>query len=813
MFNKTGIFQAGLIAVRRPWRAPGLVAAGGGLVCLLGATYLAGWVLQIPALIRGQPGLDTIPPSGALGFLLLGAGLTAAALGGRRWGVLCGGSAALLGGATLLEHLFGGSSVVDSLLFQLFRVETLSAPGGMPPGGATAFLVAGVGTVCAAGPLPERWRFLVLATEGAVVAAIGVLARTGFVSQLGGPEGGSLVQGLPLQAAFGFVLVGAGIVGLGIAGPDAGHRLHKALNSDRLESSVAGGPATPALLILGIGLLLASIAVVLLSLRQTQLADAEVRHTLNVIIALDRIEKALADKEAGYRGFVITGQERFLEPYHAGLKNFAEGYGEARQLTVDNPEQQRRLEAVHSLNERLDEYAGNLIELRRGVAGESRARLTVATGIGKSLIESLRVEMDRAKSLEVRLLSERKGREVATRTVMTAALLFCVVGGVLTSTTQFLLARRLETQRLALVSEIALREAAELRFRTILDQAPQPIIVSDGEGRILEVNSETVAEFGYGREELIGQSGAMLVPARDQVARAERRKEILGEFKARSLGPDLVCVRKDGSEFPAVARLCPIQTPDGPQFITSLVNVSERKRIEDELLRANQAFEAANKELEAFAYSVSHDLRAPLRGMTGFSQILIEDFGSQLPPQAQEYLGRIQRAGTRMGQLIDDMLTLSRISRGELGHESVNLSALAADVLDDLRKTEPERKVECAVADGLKVTGDARLLRILLDNILGNAWKFTGHAAIPCIEFATTSTDGGQAFYVRDNGAGFDMAYADKLFGAFQRLHTSDEFPGTGIGLAIAQRIVNRHGGRIWAEGSVGNGATFYFTV
>jgi signal transduction histidine kinase len=231
------------------------------------------------------------------------------------------------------------------------------------------------------------------------------------------------------------------------------------------------------------------------------------------------------------------------------------------------------------------------------------------------------------------------------------------------------------------------------------------------------------------------------------------------------------------------------------------------------LARANQAVDAANKESEAFAYSVAHDLRTPIRGMAGFSQILIEDFGPQLPPEAQEHLQVIQREGQRMGQLIDEMLNLSRVTRGALRREPVSLSALASEALAALRAAEPQRQIECVVAEGLTASGDARQLKIMLDNLLGNAWKFTGYTAAPRIEFGVTSGNGGPAFYVRDNGAGFDMAYADKLFGAFQRLHTSDEFPGTGIGLAIVHRIVNRHGGRVWAEGVKNQGATFRFTL
>ncbi len=814
MFKEIGNLQSGLRRAQIRWRdCSWLVSGAGGLVSLLGIAVLAGWAVRVPALIHGRPGIDTIPPSGALGFLLCGMGLAAAAMGGNRWAMLCGGSVALLGGTHLIGHLFGAPPVVDSLLYRIFSVQSLAAPGGMPPGGAAAFFAAGAGIVAAASPLPERWRFLVLGTAGAVVAATGILAWTGYIVQVDASWDAGLAKGMPGMATIGFALVGGCIAVLGVITQHDRTQPVQPSDSATPRSIAAVTPLTPALPILGIGLLLISILVFLWSVQRARQADDSVRHTLDVIIVLNRIEKALANKETGYRGFVITGQERFLEPYYRGRIDFAASFGAAKQLTADNPELQRHLATVLSLSERWDDFAQTLIGLRQGVAGASRARALVSQGTGQSLIDGLRAEMDQAASLEVRLLAERKRREIATRTVLTIALLLCVVGGMLASMSQFLLTRKLESQRLALVAEIARRAAAEERFRILLDQAPQPIIVSDAAGRIVEANAGTAVEFGYGREELIGQSGAMLIPARHQAARAECQKEILAERKERSLGPDLICVRKDGSEFPAVARVSPVQTLDGPRFITSLVNISERKQIEDDLKRANLAFEAANTELEAFAYSVSHDLRQPLRGMTGFAQILLEDFGPQLPPQAQEYLGRIQRASTRMGQLIDDLLTLSRISRDELRRVPVNLSVLAAEVLDDLRKAEPERQVECLVAEGLEVSGDARLLRVLLNNLLGNAWKFTLRTALPRIEFGADSGNAAQAFLVRDNGAGFDMAYADKLFGAFQRLHDSHEFPGTGIGLAIAQRIINRHGGRIWAEGKVGQGATFYFTV
>jgi light-regulated signal transduction histidine kinase (bacteriophytochrome) len=197
--------------------------------------------------------------------------------------------------------------------------------------------------------------------------------------------------------------------------------------------------------------------------------------------------------------------------------------------------------------------------------------------------------------------------------------------------------------------------------------------------------------------------------------------------------------------------------------------------------------------------------------MDGFSQALLEDYGDRLDTQGKEYLDRVRKASQRMGQLIDDLLKLSRITRAEMHMEEVDLSALAAEITDECRRTEPDRSVEVSIKPGMKARVDARLVRILLTNLIGNAWKFTGKTIKARIEFGVEVEEGRPVFHVRDNGAGFDMTYADKLFGAFQRLHGANEFEGTGIGLATSQRIVHRHGGRIWAEGETGRGATFRF--
>lgn len=253
--------------------------------------------------------------------------------------------------------------------------------------------------------------------------------------------------------------------------------------------------------------------------------------------------------------------------------------------------------------------------------------------------------------------------------------------------------------------------------------------------------------------------------------------------------------------------------PSSKTYLLYARDITIRKKVEEEVKHRTIELEAVNKELESFSYSVSHDLRAPLRSMAGFSTALLEDYSEKLDDKGKQYLKHIQDSSELMAHLIDDLLKLSRVTRTDINYDKVNLSDMAQKVVDELAKAEPTRKMRVIITPDVIAFGDRNLLRLVLDNLIGNAWKFSSKVGEPRIEIGTIEFKGKLTYFVRDNGVGFDMAYADKLFKPFQRLHRASEFPGTGIGLATVQRIIRRHGGEVWVKSKLGEGATFFFTL
>lgn len=381
-----------------------------------------------------------------------------------------------------------------------------------------------------------------------------------------------------------------------------------------------------------------------------------------------------------------------------------------------------------------------------------------------------------------------------------------------------------------------LRQQAD-RIRLLLDSTAEAIYGVDMEGKCTFVNPSCVALLGYTHEgQLLGKAMHQLIhhsyPDGTSYPR-EKCRIYLAERRDETVQCDQeVFWRADGTPLPAEYWSHPIhQEGKVVGHVVAFVDITARKKTDAELLRHRHHLEdmvaqrttalrrlteelaAANKELESFSYSVSHDLRAPLRAIDGFSHVLETDYSAQLDADAKTYLGRIRAGAQKMGQLIDDLLRLSRVTRQEFKRLDVDLSALADTIVSGLRAAEPQRQVQVDIAPNLVVTGDPGLLRVALENLLGNAWKYTSRRDQAQISFGSREENNERVFFVRDNGAGFDMRYADKLFVAFQRLHRPEEFQGTGIGLATVQRVLTRHGGRIWAESELERGATFYFTI
>jgi PAS domain S-box-containing protein len=356
----------------------------------------------------------------------------------------------------------------------------------------------------------------------------------------------------------------------------------------------------------------------------------------------------------------------------------------------------------------------------------------------------------------------------------------------------------------------------------LIDNTSAVIYMRDLNGRYMVVNREYERLFHLRREEIVGLTDYDLFP-RD-VADSFRTNDLWAASTGGPVQMEEVAPGEDGPHTYITVKFPLLDSAGQPYAVAGIsTDITDRKRAEEQVRQLNAELEqrvrsrtaeleTAVRELDAFAYSVSHDLRAPLRSLHGFSQVLLEDYGDRLDDEGRQYLDRIQANVARMGQLIDDLLRLSRATRTSLSRTTVDVSALALEVLDELRLAEPGRQVESVVADGLVATGDSHLIKLALDNLLSNAWKFTGKREHAVIEVGTARQDGEQVFHVRDNGAGFDMRYASKLFDPLQRLHTAAEFEGNGIGLAIVQRVVSRHGGRIWAESEQGKGAMFFFT-
>jgi PAS domain S-box-containing protein len=548
-------------------------------------------------------------------------------------------------------------------------------------------------------------------------------------------------------------------------------------------------------------------------------ANQSVTHTRAVLDELQGTLSSIQDVQAAQLAYLLTGNAIYLDHYNALNGLVAQHLTALRNLTLDEPTQQDRLDNLEPAVTRWLALIAQAIRTQEQ-SGAEQARTLISGVQTSTLMAQIRTFLSAMTSDEQTLLAQNRLTQAAQRdqsTLATFAILTLLMVGLLsfgyTRIHRNLVARHRAEQLLQ-------QERALLR--AVIDTLPDYIYVKDTNLRLVLANRAHIELVGgKSFDEVMGKTDTDLFPG------ALASEYIADEKVILQSGIPLVnheepTTSSNGDQKIVLTTKMPIRNTTGE--ITQIVGISHditaRKQAEEEINLLNQnlrlqsaKLETANKELEAFSYSVSHDLRAPLRAIDGFSRILMDDHSANLPPEAIRYLEKVRTNARHMGALIDDLLRFSRLSRQSIIKQKIQPAGLVRQVLDDdLRGDRENRQVEITVGDLPACNADPLLLRQVYVNLLSNALKFTCKQDYARIEVGSRQDNGDVVYFVKDNGAGFDQQYVHKLFGVFQRLHRAEDYEGTGVGLAIVQRVINRHGGRIWAEGAVDAGAAFFFT-
>jgi PAS domain S-box-containing protein len=528
-------------------------------------------------------------------------------------------------------------------------------------------------------------------------------------------------------------------------------------------------------------------------------------HTYDVSRTIQILFLKIAEGQAGERGFIITADPAFIERFSLAEQSIPPTLDALRELTKDNPGQQGRLDTLQQLVTQKLAFARENMEIRRKQGLEASAELVGTGRAGYRLMDQISAVIAEMQQEETELLVERNNATDQTIRQTT----WVIAAGLLLA---FLV---VPFAGLVTGREIGRRAQAEGKFRALLESAPDAMVIVNRAGQVVLLNSQAEKLFGYAREELLGQRVEILIPERLRGGHPNYRAGYFDEPRSRGMGVGmtLLGLTKEGKEFPVEISLSPIETDEGVLVSGAIRDITVRKRAEEALRRAYADLEAVNKELEAFTYSVSHDLRAPLRHVDGFAKLLCEEFSPHLDSTAQHYLGRIQSGTRQMAQLVDDLLNLARVGRQEVRRQVTGLNSLVKEVLAELKPEAQDRQVDWRIGSLPFADCDPTLMKQVFANLLSNALKFTRTRPSAIVEVGQVEANGQPVIFVRDNGVGFSMKYADKLFGVFQRLHRAEDFEGTGVGLATVQRIVHKHGGQVWAEAELDKGATFFFTL
>ncbi|HRG23557.1 MAG TPA: CHASE3 domain-containing protein [Chitinophagaceae bacterium] len=523
----------------------------------------------------------------------------------------------------------------------------------------------------------------------------------------------------------------------------------------------------------------------------------QVNATQLIIEHTQKLVMTALDNETGARGYIITGNEDFLDSLHNADLYLQSEIVQLKDLLGKNLEQQQLLDSLVKFIQLRILFSQDLIRAKREQPPDISKRM-VENGAGKEHMDHIRMYGNKMEKSVIAMLALRK-RNNEQSIQRLNYILYSVLAVVFIAS--LITIRKLHR-------DIRNREAGEKKFRALLDAAPDATIIADEKGIIRMINKQAEDLFDYSRNEMTGQPVEILVPANLHTVHVHHRNTFMKKASLRPMGAglDLYAVKKGGIQFPVEISLSPIHSDEGLMVIASVRDITQRKQLENALRRSNA-------EMEAFTYSVSHDLRAPLRGIVGFTTILEEDYGDKLDDEGHRITGIIRSNTLRMGHLIDDLLAFSRLGRQELQKTEVMTGELVKDIIRELMLPEPSKPIQWTIAELPPVYADIKTLRQVWINLLSNAVKYCSKKDEPVITVGYKEENGEQLFFIRDNGVGFDNKYRDKLFRVFQRLHSEDEFEGTGVGLALVEKIISRHGGRVWAEGVVGEGACFYFSL
>lgn len=825
---------------KRSWQS--LISEVAGILSIvIGLTVLLGWIADITILKSLLPKFISMRINTALNFIFCGFALLLLQLKQiNKFStvvsyILCA-LIFILSLLTLGEYIFNIDFGIDQLILNQPDKYSSLVPGRMAPNTTICFMLLSIALFLAHGR--DVKNIHIVRIISLIIGFIAFVAIVGYILDVSAYYSIFIYIPMAANTAIAFIIVAIGVY-FSIQ--------YEEYIKTRIEKLIIAG--------FGLGFIsIQFVGVVAIKNNNKLLVTTNmVSHTHEVLQKIEETFSLVKDIEASTRGYSLTGDSIFLRPYYKSISTIPNSLTKLRQLTANNLSQQKYIDTLQSCIYEKINFVKQTIKQRQE-NGIKAAILLVNSKKGAILTGQIGGIIAKMENVEYKLLKIRTNEATeSTNNSMTIILIYIYLQFGLSLFIYYLLSTDIvkrkrseqeikklneeldsrvqertyellqsnETLRDEIIEHRKTSEAlkkSEERYRYNIDHMIEGYQIVGFDWRYIYVNDAFVKHSKYTREELLGHSVLELYPGIEETDVYKVYLQCFNEripihLENRFVFPDNSVGWFDLSFQPV---------PEGIVILS--VDITERKLAEAEIQKINKELEqrvqerthqllVTNKELEAFSYSVSHDLRAPLRSIDGFSNQILKEYASMLDGKGIDYFTRIIKASQHMGHLIDDLLNLSKLTRTDMNLQEVNLSAMVESIAKEIRNSKLERDANIFIQEDISVRADKNLMQIALQNLLDNAWKYTRNQTDTKIEFGAQRKNGETVYFIRDNGVGFDMKYADKLFGAFQRLHSPREFEGTGIGLATVQRIVHRHNGIIWVESAINKGTTFYFTL